>query len=91
MHVKQRGKQLTLFCHWLREKKKHFIRVNTVAKRKIHELDGESQTCKFMTLFFMSKDYRMIEQLKGKTEEIHIQKMSSGMSWNEKSSQDTRA
>lgn len=39
----------------------------------------------------MSKDYRMIEQLKGKTEEIHIQKMSSGMSWNEKSSQDTRA
>lgn len=73
------------------KQKPHFIRVHTVIKRKIHELDGKSQTCKFMTLFFyvsascMSKEYQMTEQLKGKTEEI--QKMSNGMSWSEKSSQ----
>lgn len=39
----------------------------------------------------MSKEYQMIQQLEDKTEEIHIQERLNGMSWNEKSSQGTRA
>lgn len=78
------------------QKKNQFYKLHTLGKRKLHLLNGKSQTTRFITTFYdsascMSKEYWMIQEIKGRTKEIHVQKMPDRRSWKEKSSLMLRA